>query len=186
MMGFKDIFSEKSEKIESIDSSLKYDECLINKNLEINDEVTDFSKDKEIKHIDTFEEADKPLYVCDVAEEKEIKLGGSYRDVFKEGEGDKYEVHHMPPDCINGLERLDGPAIKMEKADHRLTASCGNSLEARMYRDLQADLIKQGKFKEALQMDIDDIRDKFGNKYDEGISQMKEYADKLYKEGRIQ
>ena len=72
MMGFKDIFSEKSEKIESIDSSLKYDECLINKNLEINDEVTDFSKDKEIKHIDTFEEADKPLYVCDVAEEIEL------------------------------------------------------------------------------------------------------------------
>lgn len=44
--------------------------------------------------------------------------------MFKEGEGDKYEVHHMPADSTSNLERGDGPAIKMEKEDHRQTASC--------------------------------------------------------------
>lgn len=37
----------------------------------------------------------------------------------------------------------------------------------------------QGKFREALQMDIDDIRCKFGSKYDEGIKQMLEYYNKI-------
>ena len=46
-------------------------------------------------------------------------------------------------------------------------------------------LIDQGKFKEALQMDIDDIHDKFGDKYDEAISQMLEYVDGLEKLEKI-
>lgn len=113
------------------------------------------------------------------------KKGGSYDEVFKEGEGDKYEVHHMPADSTSGLERGDGPAIKMEKEDHRQTASCGNSREAREYRAQQKELIEQGKFREALQMDIDDIHEKFGDKYDDAISEMLEYVDKLEAEGKI-
>lgn len=34
-------------------------------------------------------------------------------------------------------------------------------------------------------MDIDDIREKFGNKYDNAISEMLEYVDELEAEGRI-
>ena len=34
-------------------------------------------------------------------------------------------------------------------------------------------------------MDIDDIREKFGDKYDEAIAQMEKYIDKLEKEGKI-
>ena len=83
------------------------------------------------------------------------KKGGSYRDVKTEGEGERYEVHHMPADSASRLERGDGPAIKMEKEDHRQTASCGMSREAREYREKQRELIEQGKFREALQMDID-------------------------------
>lgn len=113
------------------------------------------------------------------------KKGGSYDEVFKEGEGDKYEVHHMPADSTLNLERGDGPAIKMEKEDHRQTASCGSSREAREYRAQQKELIEQGKFREALQMDIDDIHEKFGNKYDDAISEMLEYVDKLEAEGKI-
>lgn len=113
------------------------------------------------------------------------KKGGSYKDVRNEGEGDKYEVHHMPADSASPLERNDGPAIKMEKDDHRQTASCGMSREAREYRRAQEELIKQGKFREALQMDIDDIREKFGNKYDDAIKEMLEYVDQLESEGRI-
>ena len=37
----------------------------------------------------------------------------------------------------------------------------------------------------AAQMDIDDIHDKFGDKYDEGIDQMKQYYNKLKEAGRV-
>ena len=116
--------------------------------------------------------------------EKE-KKGGSYKDVRVEGEGDRYEVHHMPADSASNLDRGDGPAIKMEKEDHRQTASCGMSREAREYREKQRELIEQGKFREALQMDIDDIREKFGDKYDDAIAEMLEYVDQLEQEGKI-
>lgn len=113
------------------------------------------------------------------------KKGGSYKDVRVEGEGDRYEVHHMPADSASNLDRGDGPAIKMEKEDHRQTASCGMSREAREYREQQRELIEQGKFREALQMDIDDIHEKFGDKYDEAIAEMLEYVDQLEQEGKI-
>ena len=121
-------------------------------------------------------------------ENKEVeseKTGGSYKEVYKPGEGDTKEVHHTPADSESPLERDDGPAIKMDKADHRMTASCGNSLEAREYRAKQKELIDSGKFREAVQMDIDDIRGKFGDKYDKAIGEMLNYVDKLEKEGMI-
>ena len=117
--------------------------------------------------------------------ELEEKKGGSYRDVKKTSDGEMYEVHHMPADSISNLERDDGPAIKMEKEDHRQTASCGNSREAREYREKQKELIEQGKFREALQMDIDDLHEKFGDKYDDAIAEMLEYVDQLEREGKI-
>lgn len=116
---------------------------------------------------------------ADVNETK--PTGGTYgelKDAWR-GELEKeppHEVHHMPANDINGLNVNDGPAIVMDKADHRQTASCGNSLEAREYRAKQEALIKEGKFEEAMQMDIDDIHEKFGNKYDDAIAQMKEKA----------
>ncbi|NNU76339.1 hypothetical protein [Clostridium estertheticum] len=118
-------------------------------------------------------------------EDKPEKKGGSYGEVFKKGEGDKCEVHHMPADSASDLERNDGSAIKMDKEDHRQTASCGSSREAREYRAAQKELIEHGKFREALQMDIDDIHEKFGDKYDDAIAEMLEYVDKLEEEGRI-
>ena len=113
------------------------------------------------------------------------KKGGSYKEVKENSEGDTYEVHHMPADSASLLERNDGPAIKMEKEDHRQTASCGNSKEARDYRVQQQELIEQGKFREALQMDIDDIHDKFRNKYDDAIAEMLGYVEKLEQEGNL-
>ena len=115
----------------------------------------------------------------DVSEER--KTGGTYGALKKEWSGEletppPHEVHHMPANDVNGLKENDGPAIVMEKSDHRQTASCGNSREAREYRQKQKELIDEGKFEEAMQMDIDDIHDKFGDKYDEAIAQMKETA----------
>ena len=94
-------------------------------------------------------------------------------------------LFRSPADSASPLERNDGPAIKMEKEDHRQTASCGNSREAREYRAQQQKLIEQGEFREALQMDIDDIRDKFGDKYDDAIAEMLKYVDKLEQEGKL-
>jgi hypothetical protein len=139
------------------------------------DEKNDMLEEKNVTKVDEeTAEADTPE-----------KKGGSYGEVFKEGEGDKYEVHHMPAKSASNLECNDGPAIKMEKADHRMTASCGSSKEAREYCDVQKQHIEKGKFMEALQMDIDDIREKFGDKYDDAISEMLVYVDKLESEGKI-
>lgn len=113
------------------------------------------------------------------------KQGGSYAEVKKNSDGETHEVHHMPSDISSPLETKDGPCIKMDKADHRQTASCGSSMEAKKYQATQKELIDNGKFREALQMDIDDIRDKFVDKYDEAISQMLDYVDKLEAEGII-
>lgn len=119
----------------------------------------------------------------EVASEKQ---GGSYGELKKFSNGETHENHHMPADSsYKGLEYDEKPAVKMEKMDHRQTASWGNSLEARAYRSQQKELLDAGKFDEAVQMDIDDIREKFGNKYDKGISEMKEYVERLKQEGRL-
>jgi filamentous hemagglutinin len=60
----------------------------------------------------------------------------------------------------------------METADHVQTGSWGRSKAAQAYRQKQADLIAQGKIRESVQMDIDDIRSKFGNKYNDHIQEM--------------
>jgi hypothetical protein len=94
-------------------------------------------------------------------------LGGSYGRVRNTNVGG--EVHHVPADATTHWSKRDGPAVWMERADHRQTASWGSSREARLYRSQQRDLIEQGRVREAVQMDIDDIRAKFGSKYDEGF-----------------
>lgn len=119
----------------------------------------------------------------DEAEDVEV-TGGSYKDVFKPGDS-KHEVHHMPATSASFLEFKDGPTIKMDKEDHKQTAGWGNSKEARAYCAEQKELISQGKFRDAVQMDIDDIHSKFGDKYDSAISQMLTYVDKLEQEGKI-
>ena len=114
--------------------------------------------------------------------------GGSYKDVRNHVDTnarENKEVHHMPSDYASPLERNDGPCIEMDRSDHRQTASCGNSVEAREYREKQKELIAQGKFRDALQMDIDDIQEKFGDKYDVQIQEMLAYVDQLEQEGKI-
>lgn len=112
----------------------------------------------------------------------EIKNGGAYKDLPSlEGK----ERHHMPADTTTELPYGDGPCIIMDKADHRETASCGNSKDAQEYRAKQKELNEEGKFEEALQMDIDDVKEKFGDKYDSEIGELKEYVNQLNEEGKI-
>jgi len=57
----------------------------------------------------------------------------------------------------------------MDIPDHRQTASWGSSKDAKVYRAEQKKLIDDGKFDEAQQMDVNDVKSKFGKKYDSAI-----------------
>jgi hypothetical protein len=66
----------------------------------------------------------------------------------------------------------------MNGVDHGQTASHTNQGAAgAMYRARQKELIDQGRFGEAIQMDIDDIRGKFSDKYDQAIHEMLDSLD---------
>lgn len=108
------------------------------------------------------------------------KKGGSYSEVKKNSNGEYTHVHEMPSRESTGVAKRDkGPAIKMTKEDHRLTASYCRSREADLYRAEQKRLIEMGNYHDAIQMDIDDIHEKFGSKYDEAIAEMLEYAESI-------
>lgn len=154
--------SSKSKKLDAYDPDKKIEVSQDSEKIEMNDD------EKKTAEVD-----------------EEIKEGGSYKEVKANSDGTKEEVHHMPADSASNLERNDGPAIKMEKEDHRQTASCGSSIEAREYQAIQKEKIQNGDFRGAIQMDIDDIRSKFGNKYDKAIEQMLKYVDKLEEAGKI-
>jgi hypothetical protein len=104
---------------------------------------------------------------------KELDLGakgGAYKDVRAGNKGG--QVHHTPADAVSQYSRVHGPSVWMETADHMKTASWGRSNAAQAYRQQQADLISKGKFLESIKMDINDIRSKFGSKYDQPIKEM--------------
>lgn len=108
------------------------------------------------------------------------KKGGSYSEVKKTSNGDYTQVHETPSFDSTGADvRKDGPSIKMSTEDHRMTGSYGSSREAQEYRAAQKALIEQGKYHDAIQMDIDDLHLKFGDKYDDAIAEMIEYATQI-------
>ncbi|WP_169741313.1 RHS repeat-associated core domain-containing protein [Andreprevotia chitinilytica] len=116
-----------------------------------------------------------------VRKEEEEVIGGPHRETSKPV-NDGCDSHHCPAkDAYKGapISSADGPAIKMKPEDHRKTASSGSSDEAVAYRAQQRELLKQGKLDEAIDMDVQDIRSKFGNKYDKEIKQMLKYAKTL-------
>lgn len=80
--------------------------------------------------------------------------------------------HHMPADSASPLSTGKGPSIQMDTVDHRQTASWGRSQAAQDYRAQQADLIGQGRFDDAVQMDIDDVIARWPGKYDHAILRM--------------
>ena len=105
--------------------------------------------------------------------------GGGYgntRDLSTGG-----QVNHMPAyssykNTGVNVSHYTGPATWMETADHMKTASWGGSTSAKQWRDMQEDLIKRGKFGKAMEMDIRDVKRKFGSKYNKGMEEMIEYA----------
>lgn len=84
--------------------------------------------------------------------------------------------HHIPSDSINGLSNYSGPCIRMLTEDHKLTASYGSGPAAKEFRAKEEKLIQEGKFAEAMQLGINDIRKLFGTKYNDAIAEMISYA----------
>ncbi len=100
--------------------------------------------------------------------------GGAFDDLATGGD---LERHHMPADSVSPVPRKKGPAVSMDKGDHWNTASWGSSAEAKAYRKAQQKLIEAGKFKEAQRMDIFDLQNKFGSKYNKAIKEMIDYTN---------
>lgn len=169
-MPFSETSSEVSKAPETRKLDIDADKLIDSETKESKTEAGDVKNHEPVDPDKLIEPAQREV------EQPEVS-GGSYREVKKNSDGATHEVHHMPAADINGLYFFDGPAIKMSKDDHRQTASCGNSIEAREYRAEQARLVQEGNFKAAMQMDIDDIHEKFGDKYDSAIDQMISYAE---------
>lgn len=112
--------------------------------------------------------------------------GGSYGELRKITVGSSlFEIHHMPADSVSPLSHWKGTCIIMYKKDHTKTSSYGNSNKARFYRQKQKEYINQGKFLEAELMDINEIREMYGSKYDKAIDGKLSYEKKLESEGKI-
>ncbi len=104
--------------------------------------------------------------------------------------GDGKESHHMPADDVSPLPRNEGPAIQMDPADHKDTSSSGSSRDAVRYRQMIERLLKDGKWRAAMSLEIDDIRSiakSTGDprKYNEAMLEMLEYFKCLEKNGLL-
>ena len=91
------------------------------------------------------------------------------------------ESHHIPAQDAYpiGVRRGVGwmPAIQMDAADHRQTASYGSGNAAKKYRRTQQGLLRRGRLREAFLMDVVDIKSKFGDKYDGAIAEAAAYTE---------
>jgi RHS repeat-associated protein len=120
--------------------------------------------------------ADRLGKLCKQRLSEQKLLGGQYKDL-KIITG-KEERHHMPADKVSPNSTTKGDAIIMDIDDHYQTESWGRSKKAQKYRQQQKELIDKGKYDEAQQMDIDDVKGKFGKKYDKAIKQMQDAKKK--------
>ncbi|WP_454698350.1 hypothetical protein [Arthrobacter humicola] len=122
-----------------------------------------------------------------------LKLGeptaGAWSKVDPQG-GDR---HHIPSwDALRRafglgtlpdsplLTRSGGGVIRMDDADHGLTASHGSAYPAGKFRDEQVRFIAEGKYLDAVKMDIEEIRGnpKLAPKYEKEIQALLDFLTK--------
>ncbi len=111
--------------------------------------------------------------------------GGAHRDT-KGPKGDGLESHHMPDRHADpAVHPDDGPAIQMDVADHAKTSSNPKRSgpgPAFDYRAKTAEMVKDGKYREAMAREIRDVRraasEVSGNrtKYNKATKEMLNYA----------
>ncbi|MFD2081309.1 Annexin [Actinopolymorpha cephalotaxi] len=134
-----------------------------------------------------------------------LPVAGAYDDIKNAQGGDR---HHMPAN--DSLERAralgtlpvgnpllthgGGGVIRMDDADHSLTASHGSGYGPEAYRDKQVALIAGGRYLEAVKMDLDDIRgnpvlrdkyEKVIQKYLNFLEQNQHLVDQLNKNSSV-
>lgn len=135
-----------------------------------------------------------------IPEEKEVEATATapelfgYESTFKGGaKGDLLtgrveksgvlEGHHLPAydSYVKASLEMgydDASAIQMLFGEHRGYLSTGSAADAVAFRQTQANLMKQGKFMEAFDLDVREIRKAYGNKYDRAIKEAREYYQK--------
>ena len=94
------------------------------------------------------------------------------------------ESHHLTADAVSPVTKPNGPAISMERQDHYKTGSWGRGKDAQQFRNEQKSLIDGGNPQAAQQLGIDDVREKFGDKYNEAIEQAVEYSKTIDLSGK--
>ncbi len=110
--------------------------------------------------------------------------GGSHAQTSKPA-GDDLESHHMPPKGTGGLSSGDGPAIQMEKQDHKATSSWGRSDSANAWRKDQSQLAKTNP-RQMMAKEIRDVRRASAaasgspSKYNKALRQMLTYAKTVF------
>ena len=79
--------------------------------------------------------------------------GGKY-GTMKAYDGQR---HHMPSNSVSPLSAYSGPCVRMITADHKKTASYGNSNAAKAFRKKEKEKIAKNLFLEAQQLGISDV-----------------------------
>jgi hypothetical protein len=113
--------------------------------------------------------------------------GGAHGET-KGPTGDTLDSHHMPSRQSNklggGPNDDDGPAIQMEREDHKQTMTYGRSKKAARFAAKQAKLLKENSLLDAVDNEIEDVKRvalEAGDphRYDQAIKEMRAYADCL-------
>jgi len=115
--------------------------------------------------------------------------GGAHSKTSKPVNDDK-DSHHIPAKDASPLKPQDGPAIQMAPKDHAKTSSNGQMSGSIEYREMIADLIAEGKWREVMTTEIRDVRRvarEAGTptKYNEAMLEMLEYFKCLEKHGLL-
>ncbi|MFG1805844.1 polymorphic toxin-type HINT domain-containing protein [Streptomyces sp. NPDC049040] len=101
---------------------------------------------------------------------------GSLKPANQPGFNGPQEINHMPQDASTGsaISYGKGPAIRMEKADHRQVWSTGQGsrAEPKAWRMMQTDLVNSGRIDAAMMNDINDVLTRFPGKYNNAIGDM--------------
>lgn len=125
----------------------------------------------------------------------DAREGGLYNLLY----GDPKQRHHMPSresqDLVGGYYADCGPAIRMDPEDHERTASYGSGskldgttkndgspgrVDVEGYRLKQANLIRAGRFREAIDMDIQNLKNLgLYDKYESAIEGMLEEYERV-------
>jgi RHS repeat-associated protein len=105
-------------------------------------------------------------------------IGGAKGDLYSKQK--ILEGNHLP--TMKGMELAGfqieykaGSAFQMLYEEHRAFISTGSGKIADAFRKAEANLLSEGKFLEAFDLNVDRVRAAYGNKYNEAMSEAREY-----------